>query len=153
MTGSEFFSTPEATSTFSSPILSPVVNLSFLSFPSFSFQYSAIWSANTPFKAAARTNPHQSTLSPVSVAVVKTLARHPARELKTRKAESWPVEPRRMLEMIWGSLEERARGMHEAARTRRVERVTRGEERRMEEVMRVKPRVVRRGARFGEEEK
>lgn len=73
--------------------------------------------------------------------------------MKTRKAESCPVDPRRKLEMIWGSLEERARGMHDAARTRRVERVTRGEERRMAELMRMKPRVVRRGAREGEEEK
>jgi hypothetical protein len=39
----------------------------------------------------AETKLHQSVTSPVSVAVVNTLAKQPSKLLKTKKAESWPV--------------------------------------------------------------
>ena len=63
-------------------------------------QYIHIWTAMTAFNAAAETKPHHSVASPVSVAVVKTRARQPARlrcqpdrvapthELNTRNADS-----------------------------------------------------------------
>jgi hypothetical protein len=61
-------------------------------------------------------NPQRMRASSTSERVVKIRARQPPRLEKTAKAERLPVERRLWLEVIWGTLERRERGMERACR-------------------------------------
>lgn len=74
----------------------------------------------TALSTEALTKLHHSVLSPVSVAVVKTRARHPASELNTKKAESWPVLRLDQILAICGTLLDKESGIEAAKRYRRV---------------------------------
>jgi hypothetical protein len=64
-----------------------------------------------PFRIEPQPKLMRSVRSPVSVSVVKSLARQPRKELKTRKLESCPVDFWLKLIMICGILELNASGI------------------------------------------